>query len=166
MKETPLMDHSRLSTRLCVAFIFMFIVSSLSTLMAQAAWSSPAAENPKAGAQLRALRRGGRGTKVFAGSKPMRASAVSSRTITGQPSALDEGDAGTDKIVFQRGYDATASLLLLDLWSGAETPLGSGSTPAFSPDNSQIAFERNGEIMLMNADGSNQHSLATPAVGQ
>ncbi len=40
-----------------------------------------------------------------------------------------------------------------------------GELPAYSPDGQTIAFVRLGEIWLMNADGSNQRRLATPAEG-
>src|SRR4051812_18519496 len=37
-----------------------------------------------------------------------------------------------------------------------------GRQPAWSPEGTKIAFVRAGNLWLMNADGSNQHSLGLP----
>jgi Tol biopolymer transport system component len=36
------------------------------------------------------------------------------------------------------------------------------TSPTFSPDGRRIAFTRDGEIWLMNSDGSDQRPITTP----
>jgi uncharacterized repeat protein (TIGR01451 family) len=56
-----------------------------------------------------------------------------------------------------------SDLFVLDLGSGAVTPLTSGPArddrPAWSPDGASIAFERDGAIWVMSSDGRNPRVL-------
>jgi Tol biopolymer transport system component len=45
------------------------------------------------------------------------------------------------------------------------SPRSYNITPSYSSDGSKIAWERNGDIWIMNADGTNRHSLTTSPAG-
>ncbi len=78
-----------------------------------------------------------------------------------------EANAVTNgKIVFER----TSSIYTIDPVTRAESQIGSGKFPAWSRDGSKIAFTSyftrgDGEINIMNPDGSNPRALTTPAFG-
>ena len=53
---------------------------------------------------------------------------------------------------------------LADNYTQLTTDTGSvNAFPTWSPDGSQIAYEHDGQIWVMNADGSNQHSITSGA---
>ncbi len=77
------------------------------------------------------------------------------------------------KIAVKKYMTSNYGIYLLDAATGAETSLKAGGLPgdhpAWSPDGKQIAFESYadgsyGDIGIVNADGSNFHSLST--IGQ
>ncbi len=83
------------------------------------------------------------------------------QTIEVEANALSNG-----KIVFER----TRSIYTIDPVTRAESQIGSGKFPAWSRDGSKIAFTSyftrgDGEINIMNPDGSNPRALTTPAFG-
>jgi Tol biopolymer transport system component len=82
------------------------------------------------------------------------------------------------KLAFFRCAASSCSIVIRDLKSGAETPLAGGAgndfDPAFSPDQKKLAFTTDippggpnqGELSLMNEDGSGASPLVTLAAAE
>jgi TolB protein len=74
----------------------------------------------------------------------------------------DESDLSTDgsKVVFFSGREGNAYIYVMNSdGSGLERltdGAGGDTSPRWSPDGAQIAFSRSGNLMIMNADGSDQ----------
>lgn len=55
------------------------------------------------------------------------------------------------------------SMYRVNFATGTQTQLGIGSSPRYSPDSSKVAFDKGGQIFVMNADGSNvRAAIANP----
>jgi uncharacterized repeat protein (TIGR01451 family) len=79
--------------------------------------------------------------------------------------------ATNGKVVFQKGSNGASDLYTITPGTGVSIGLRKGYHPVYSPNGMQIAFvdntagATNGQIMLMNADGTNVRQLVHPTVG-
>jgi len=84
---------------------------------------------------------------------------------------LPRPEATNGKIAFQRGSNGGSFIHLITPGVSGTQQLRRGYHPAFSPDGTKIAFvdntagATNGQIMLMNADGTNPRPLPHPREG-
>jgi len=89
------------------------------------------------------------------------------RRLTDDPATLDNHPAWSpdgSQIVFSRGPEMGPSHIYVMNADGADVrqlTQGSGSdrNPSWSPDGTRIAFARNGEVYVMDADGSNVEAV-------
>jgi Tol biopolymer transport system component len=66
-------------------------------------------------------------------------------------------------IAFDRVRDEAASVFAVDPSGGPEVMLAvDAQFPAWSPDGTRIAFRRDSDLYVANADGSNQHQVSPP----
>ena len=101
----------------------------------------------------------------------LRIAASSSGIVPKQDDEVRASSAINAKVAYQRGPNATSDIYTITPGSGIATGIRRGYHPSYSPDGTKIAFvdntagPTNGFIMLMNADGTNVRSLATPRQG-
>ena len=76
------------------------------------------------------------------------------------PALANASFPGTNgKIAFVR----SGQVYVMQADGSAQTPLGTGTWPRWSPDGQRILFQRNLDTWVMNADGSGQVQIVTTA---
>src|SRR5215467_14101632 len=77
------------------------------------------------------------------------------------PAAAGTFPGGNGLIAFSRtsAPPSIPVLVAFDPATGSEHQIGTGTAPAWSPDGTHIAYVRDGNVLVANADGSGERGL-------